>query len=122
MLTAGFAQPLWHLARASSSSMLLNTVLTQRQLGMAELGFKCAILWLDIWSSFDLHFLSAQFSTAADRYDRPTAIVSKVGAEAQIACKSSFKPQQPQPFSNISLPLAQDYSACKERHVFHQII
>ena len=39
-LTASFAQPLKHIARASSSSMLPNTVLTQSQLSKAELGFE----------------------------------------------------------------------------------
>ena len=45
--------------------------------------------------------------------DRPTAIVSKVGADAPVECKSSYKHQQPQPSSTISLPLTRDYSPCK---------
>ena len=65
-LTAGFAQPLRHIARASSSPMLPNTVLTRSQLGMAEPGFEPTTLWLDIWSGFELHFWphkSAQLRT-----------------------------------------------------------
>ena len=60
--TAGFAQPLRHIARA----MLPNTVLTRSQLGMAEPGFEPTTLWLDIWSGFELHFCphkSTQFGT-----------------------------------------------------------
>ena len=52
--------------------------------------------------------------TTQDGYDQCTANVSKVAVYASIACKSSYKPQQPQPFSNISLPLARDYSASKK--------
>ena len=63
-------------------------------------------------------FLVAQVRTAPDGSDRPTAIVSKVGVDAQIECKSSYKPQQPQPFSNISLSLARDYSPCKEGQLY----
>ena len=65
-LTAGFAQPLRHIARASSSPMLPNTVLTRSQLGMAEPGFEPTTLCLDIWSGFELHFWphkSAQLRT-----------------------------------------------------------
>ena len=35
LLTAGFAQALWHIARASSLPMLPSTVLTQSHLGKA---------------------------------------------------------------------------------------
>ena len=38
--TTGLAQPLWHIARASFSPMLPNTVLTQSQFGMASLVFE----------------------------------------------------------------------------------
>ena len=65
-LTRGFAQPLRQIARASSSPMLPNTVLTRSQLGMAGPGFEPTTLWLDIWSGFELHFWphkSAQFRT-----------------------------------------------------------
>ena len=63
--TAGFAQPLRQIARASSSPMLPN-VLTRSQLGMAEPGFEPTTLWLDIWSGFKLQFWphkSAQLRT-----------------------------------------------------------
>ena len=66
LLTAGFTQPLRHIARSSSSPMLPNTVLTRSQLGMAEPGFESTTLWLDIWSGFELHFWlhkSAQLQT-----------------------------------------------------------
>ena len=112
-LTAGVAQPLRHIARASSSTMLPNTVLTRSHLGMAEPGFEPTTLWLDIWSGFELHFWPAKVRTVLDGSDRPRAIVSKVGVDALVECKSSYKPQQPQPSSNISLPLAWDYSPCK---------
>ena len=62
--TAGFAQPLWHIARASSSPMLPNIILTRSQLGMADPGFEATTLWLDIWSGLELLFWphkSAQF-------------------------------------------------------------
>ena len=39
-LTASFAQPLKHIARESSSSMLPNTVLTRSQLDKANPGFE----------------------------------------------------------------------------------
>ena len=55
-LTASFAQQLRHIARASSSPMLPNTVLTRSQLDMAEPGFEPTTLWLDIWPGFELHF------------------------------------------------------------------
>ena len=84
--TAGFAQPLRHIARASSSPMLPNTVLTRSQLGMAEPGFEPTTLRLDIWSGFELHFLAAQVRTAPDGSDRPTAIVSYFGAEVPVEC------------------------------------
>ena len=114
LLTAGFAQPLRHIARPSSSPMLPNTVLTRSQLGMAEPGFEPTTLWLDILFGLALSCnLAAQVRTAPDGSDRPTAVVSKVGADAPVECKSSYKPQQPQPSSNISLPLARDYSPCK---------
>ena len=64
--TAGFSQPLMHTARASSSPMLPNTVLTRSQLGMAEPGFETKTLRSGIWSGFELHFWphkSAQFWT-----------------------------------------------------------
>ena len=64
--TAGFAQPLWHIDRASSSTMLPNTILTRSQLGMAGPGFEPTTLWFDIWSGFELHFWphkSAQYRT-----------------------------------------------------------
>ena len=64
--TEGFAQPLKHIARANSSPMLPNTVLTRSQLGMAGPGFEPTTLWLDIWSGFELHFWphkSAQLQT-----------------------------------------------------------
>ena len=48
LVTECFAQPLWHITRASSSPILPNIVLTQSQLGMTELGFKPTTLWLDI--------------------------------------------------------------------------
>ena len=54
-------------------------------------------------------FFAAQVHTALNGSDRSTAIVSKVGLDAQIKCKSSCKPKQPQSFSNISLPLERDY-------------
>ena len=54
--TAGVARPLRHIARASSSPMLPNTVLTRSQLSMAGPGFKPTTLWLDIWSGFEQHF------------------------------------------------------------------
>ena len=118
LLTAGFAQQLWHIARASFSPMLPNIVLTRSQLGMAEPRFKPTTLWLDIWSGFKLHFLAAQACTAPDGSDRPTAIVSKVVAKAQIEFKSYYKPQQPQPSSNISFSLAYDYSPCKGKILY----
>ena len=65
-LKASFAEPLWHIARASSSSMLPNTIRTRSQLGKAEPGFEPTTLWLDIWSGFELHFWphkSAQLRT-----------------------------------------------------------
>ena len=40
LLTKGFAPPQWHIARASSSPMLSNTVPTRNQLGMVEPGFE----------------------------------------------------------------------------------
>ena len=55
-LTAGFDQPLWHIARASSSLMLPNTVLTRSQLGMAESGFEPTTLWMDIKNSRSVCF------------------------------------------------------------------
>ena len=64
-----------------------------------------------VWHSAAI--LTAQVRTAPNGSDRPTAIVSKVGADAPVECKSSYKPQQPQPSSNTSLPLARDYSPCK---------
>ena len=57
--------------------------------------------------------MSAQVHTAPDGFDQPTAVGSKVGADAPVECKSSSKPQEPQPSSNIRLPLARDYSPCK---------
>ena len=58
--------PLRHIARASSSPMLSNTVLTRSQLGMAEPEFETTTLRLDSWSGFELHFWphkSAQLPT-----------------------------------------------------------
>ena len=55
-LTAGFAQPLRHIARASSSPMLPNTVLIGSQLGMSVSRVELPTLWLDISSGFELHF------------------------------------------------------------------
>ena len=65
------------------------------------------LVWL--WAAF----LAAHVCNVPDGSDRPTTIVSKVGAEATVECKSSYKPRQPQPSSNISRPLARDYSPCK---------
>ena len=62
--------------------------------------------------------MEEQVRTAPVGSDRPTAIISKVSADAKIECKSSFKPQQPLLSSIISLPLAWGYSACKELHIF----
>ena len=66
--------------------------------------------------------LAGQNRPTPDGSDRPTAIVSKAGADAQIECMSSYKPQQPQPFSNISLPLARDYSPCKDGKLSFMLI
>ena len=55
-LTADFAQALWHIARASSSPMQPNTILTRSQLSMAESGFKPIMQWLDIRSNFEMQF------------------------------------------------------------------
>ena len=66
--------------------MLPNTVLTPNQLGMVEPGFEPTPLWLEIWSGFELHFWphkSAQFQT-----DLTYPVVSKVGADAPVECKS----------------------------------
>ena len=44
LLTADFAEPLWHIAWASSSLMQPNTILTRNQLDMAMPGFELTIL------------------------------------------------------------------------------
>ena len=62
LLTVGFAQPLWHIARASSSPMLSNTVLTRSQLVVAGAGFDSTTLWLDIWYGFELHFWALKYA------------------------------------------------------------
>ena len=88
--------------------MLPNTILIQSHRNLAEPIFEPAILWLNIWSGFEMHFslyITVQVGAAMDGSDRPTAIVSKVGANAQIECKSSYKPKQPQPSSNIRTKL-----------------
>ena len=81
--------------------MLPNTALTRSQLGMAELGFEPTTLWLE----FSLALSCIFGRTALDGSDRPTAVVSKVGADALVECMSSYKPQQPQPSTKISLVL-----------------
>ena len=62
LLTADFAQLLWHIARASSSAKLPNTILTRSQLRMAEPGFKHMNLWLDILTGFELLFRKHKFA------------------------------------------------------------
>ena len=80
-----------------------------------KLGFEPTTLWLYVvW--LRASFLAAQVRTVPDGSDRPTAIVSKA------ECKSSYKPQQPQPSSNISLPLARDYSPCKGGQIIYKYI
>ena len=64
--------------------MLPNTVLTRSQLGMAEQGCEPTTLWSDSWSCVLGAVLGAQVCTALDESDRPTAIVTKVGADTQI--------------------------------------
>ena len=112
-LTAGCAQPLRHIARASSSPMLPNTVLTRSQLGMAEPGFEPKIMWLDIWSGFELHFWAYKSALFRTDLTVPLQLSVRSARTARQECKSSYKPQQLQPSSNIILPLARDYSPCK---------
>ena len=99
LLTAGFTQPLRHIARSSSSPMLPNTVLTQSQLGMAEPGFESTTLWLDIWSGFELHFWlhkSAQLQTIPnDPMQLPlrSVMTLRLSARAHTSLNSLSHPQ-----------------------------
>ena len=99
LLTAGFTQPLRHIARSSSSPMLPNTVLTRSQLGMAEPGFESTTLWLDIWSGFELHFWlhkSAQLQTIPnDPMQLPlrSVMTLRLSARAHTSLNSLSHPQ-----------------------------
>ena len=68
-----------------------NTVLARGQLGIADRVLEPTTLWLDVWSGFE--FLAAQVRSVPNESDRPTAIVSNVGADAPVECKSPYKPQ-----------------------------
>ena len=56
---------------------------------------------MDIWSSFEQLF-GITISHKPWKDEQAIVIVSKISADAQIECKSSYKPEQPQPSSNIS--------------------
>ena len=74
-----------HITRASSTPILPNTVLTQSQLVMAKTGFKpTTMVGYLVWLLAVV--LAAQVPTAPDGSDRPTAVVSKVGADALVEC------------------------------------
>ena len=93
--------------------MLPNSVFTQIQLGTAGPGFKPHDPVIEDLVQLRAAFLFPVVRTTHVGSDWPAAIVSKVDVNAQIKCKSSYQPQQPQQSSNISLPLVRDYNARK---------
>ena len=61
---------------------------------MAEPGFKHMTMWLDIRSGFELQTVSIQVCITLDGSNQPYLNVRHVGANTQVECKRSHKPQQ----------------------------